>query len=147
MSYTISKEFHFSASHVLQGLPVDHPCGRLHGHNYIVKLELHAHALDSTGFVFDYGRLKPFSDYIDRRLDHRSLNDTLTGNPTAENLARRLWRRAFSLFSEELPRGTRISVGVSETPKTWAYYEGRTVAVGPQLRAVAPLPAEPEPQS
>ena len=37
---TISKEFHFSASHQLFGLKEGHPCGRLHGHNYIVKIFL-----------------------------------------------------------------------------------------------------------
>ena len=40
--YRISKEFHFSASHQLIGLPEDHQCARLHGHNYIVVVELTA---------------------------------------------------------------------------------------------------------
>ncbi|MFI6697695.1 6-pyruvoyl trahydropterin synthase family protein [Streptomyces sp. NPDC050509] len=55
MTCHISKEFHFSASHQLDGLPEDHPCGRLHGHNYVVALELSAptDGLDTTGFVRD----------------------------------------------------------------------------------------------
>ncbi|HUM68046.1 MAG TPA: 6-carboxytetrahydropterin synthase, partial [Chloroflexota bacterium] len=38
--YTISKQFHFSASHQLNGLPLEHQCARLHGHNYEVELIL-----------------------------------------------------------------------------------------------------------
>jgi 6-pyruvoyltetrahydropterin/6-carboxytetrahydropterin synthase len=38
--YTIAKRFAFSASHVIGGLSVDHPCGRLHGHNYEVEVSL-----------------------------------------------------------------------------------------------------------
>jgi 6-pyruvoyltetrahydropterin/6-carboxytetrahydropterin synthase len=38
--YTISKEFNFSASHQLLGLIKDHPCGRIHGHNYTLKIFL-----------------------------------------------------------------------------------------------------------
>ena len=40
--YRISKEFHFSASHQLTDLPADHQCARLHGHNYIVVVELNS---------------------------------------------------------------------------------------------------------
>lgn len=39
---TITKGFHFSASHVLDRLPSWHPCARMHGHNYVVVLELPA---------------------------------------------------------------------------------------------------------
>jgi P-type Ca2+ transporter type 2C len=38
--YTIAKRFAFSASHVIGGLPADHPCARLHGHNYEVEVVL-----------------------------------------------------------------------------------------------------------
>ena len=37
--YIISKEYHFSASHQLHDLPEDHPCHRLHGHNYVVEVD------------------------------------------------------------------------------------------------------------
>ena len=40
--YTIAKQFSFSASHVIDGVPEDHPCGRLHGHNYTVEVQLAA---------------------------------------------------------------------------------------------------------
>ena len=39
--FKISKEFYFSAAHALFGLPDDHPCTRLHGHNYVVTVHLY----------------------------------------------------------------------------------------------------------
>jgi 6-pyruvoyltetrahydropterin/6-carboxytetrahydropterin synthase len=46
MMFTITKQFAFSASHQLAGLDADHPCTRLHGHNYIVEVELRGAELD-----------------------------------------------------------------------------------------------------
>ena len=69
--YRISKEFHFSASHQLIGLPEDHQCARLHGHNYIVVVELTAETLNSHGFIRDYQDLTALKHYIDQNLDHR----------------------------------------------------------------------------
>lgn len=115
--YTISKEFHFSASHRLVHLPETHPCFRLHGHNYIVELVLRAEQLDSTGFVVDYRALEPFNRIIDDELDHRHLNDVLPGVTSAECLARWLFDRANQLWP-----GLVYAVRISETPKTWAEY-------------------------
>lgn len=115
--FRISKEFHFSASHQLTQMPADHPCARLHGHNYVVVLELQGETLNPYGFVRDYLELKAFKDYIDDTLDHRHLNEVLGDEcVTAERLARHLydWARA---------RWPEVSaVSVSETPKTWAEY-------------------------
>jgi len=70
--YTISKRFAFSASHVIGGLPSDHPCGRLHGHNYQVEVYLQSAALDHTGFVRDFHELSELKQFIDRTLDHQA---------------------------------------------------------------------------
>lgn len=116
--HTISKDFQFSASHQLFGLPEAHPCSRLHGHNYEVKLSLTG-TLNETGFVVDYRDLAPFKDYLDVELDHQHLNDRLAGNPTAERMSAILIGKALDYL--DLPDTvTRIKVSVSETPKTWA---------------------------
>src|SRR5712691_5223799 len=48
--YTITKRFAFSASHIIGGLPADHRCARLHGHNYEVEVVLQSATLDPIGF-------------------------------------------------------------------------------------------------
>lgn len=117
--FTISKRFDFSASHVLNGLPEGHQCSRLHGHNYIIEVELAALRVDDRGFVMDYGDLAPLKTMIDTQLDHRHLNDVLGDlNPTAENLA--AWVHTWCQQAAGWPVAR---VGVSETPKTWAWYE------------------------
>lgn len=114
--YTIRKRFEFSASHQLAHLPPDHQCARLHGHNYIVEVELAAYDLDANGFVVDYGDLKPLKEYIDSTLDHRHLNDVLGFRTTAENIAYHLYHWCVARWPQT------VAVSVSETPKTWARY-------------------------
>jgi 6-pyruvoyltetrahydropterin/6-carboxytetrahydropterin synthase len=97
-------------------LSVRHPCARTHGHNYVVEVSLKAPTLDETGFVLDYGDLKPFKEYIDSTLDHRHLNDVLPFQPSAENLARHF----FDWCKARWPQ--TAAVRVSETPKTWSEY-------------------------
>lgn len=115
--YEITKDFHFSASHQLAGLPDDHPCARLHGHNFIVRIHLAADRLTPVGFVVDYRDLAPFSEWLDTSFDHRHLNDRVDFNPTAENMCRYLLTVARQDF--HLPA---VAVSWSETPKTWATY-------------------------
>ena len=115
--YKISKQFAFSASHILEGLPSDHPCARLHGHNYIVIVHLKAKDLNEVGFVKDYRALSLIKDFIDEKFDHRHLNDVLSFNPTAENMAKYF----YDTFKKDIPE--LYAVEVSETPKTSAIYE------------------------
>ena len=114
--YTIAKEFHFSASHQLHGLPAEHQCARLHGHNYVVELVLQSETLNEYGFVVDYLELDDFKKFIDETLDHRHLNEVLDFATTAENLAKYLFDWAYAKWSQV------TAVRISETPKTWAEY-------------------------
>ena len=115
--YTITKEFHFSASHELKNLPENHQFFRLHGHNYIVKVELQSDDLNEYDFVQDYGELSKIKKYIDDNFDHRHLNEVMDHvNPTAELIAKYL----YDLFINEYPK--IVAIHVSETPKTWAVY-------------------------
>ncbi|MBU1568275.1 MAG: 6-carboxytetrahydropterin synthase [Proteobacteria bacterium] len=115
--YTITKEFTFSASHQLFGMPEGHPCARLHGHNYTVLVELQAMELNPVGFVRDYRELSEFKAYLENEVDHRHLND-LFGDAfvTAERLALRFFTWCKARWPEV------SAVRVSETPKTWAEY-------------------------
>jgi 6-pyruvoyltetrahydropterin/6-carboxytetrahydropterin synthase len=114
--YKVAKEFHFSASHILEGLPEDHPCSRLHGHNYVIVVELSSIKLDRVGFVTDYRALEPIKKFIDSTFDHCHLNDKMSCNPTAENIAELI----YTLFKDQFPNISAVKV--RETPKTEAIY-------------------------
>src|SRR5215831_7920151 len=104
----ITRRIEFSASHVcriphlsdeenqrLFGLAAN-PHG--HGHNYVVEVSLRGEPDPVTGMVLD---LKELKEILNREIvapyDHRFLNyeaapfDRVV--PTAENLAREIWRR------------------------------------------------------
>lgn len=117
--FTIRKEFAFSAAHSLKQLPEAHPCSNVHGHNYVVTVELSCRDTDLSreGFVTDYRRLDPMKRFIDDMLDHKDLNAVLNVNPTAENIAQWL----FNMWHNDFPQ--LKAVEVSETPKTVARYE------------------------
>lgn len=114
--FRICKEFHFSASHQLTHLPADHQCARLHGHNYVVMVELAAPTLTADGFVRDYHELAALKHYIDSQFDHRHLNDVFPGPSTAEAMALHFYDWCAARWPET------AAVRVSETPKTWAEY-------------------------
>jgi 6-pyruvoyltetrahydropterin/6-carboxytetrahydropterin synthase len=130
-SFAITKDFAFSASHVLTGLPEEHPCGRVHGHNYIVRVGLSGPALDGRGFLVDYGDLSGIGDLLDVMWDHRHLNDVLpfggedapaAMSPTAERMAAWIADRVVeTVMGAGWGNVHAVNVGVSETPKTWAW--------------------------
>lgn len=116
--FTIEKKFEFSASHRLKGLPPEHPCSRLHGHNYAVILTLRSEHLNEVGFVRDYRELDTVKKWIDEQIDHRDINKVFPKmNPTAENIAKLI----FEAFCMEYPE--LVAVTVQETEKTKATYE------------------------
>ena len=115
--YTIAKRFAFSASHIIGGLPTDHPCGRLHGHNYEIEVILQAQALDAAGFVRDFHELAALRDFINETLDHKHLNDVLGHDrTTCEVISRWLYDWCKDRWPEV------VAVRVSETPRTFAEY-------------------------
>jgi len=114
--FTISKDFTFSASHAINGLPDDHPCRNLHGHNYLVRLHLQSETLDEVGFIVDYKKLNELRDYLDTQFDHRHLNQVIPINPTTELLCKWVYDWCKERWSET------CKVEISEPPKTWASY-------------------------
>lgn len=116
--YTISKRFDFSASHFIGGLDDEHPCARLHGHNYVVEVVLQAEQVDEIGFVRDYKELDALKAFINDTLDHRHLNDVMGHDrTTSENIAKWLYDWCRDRWPEV------AMVRISETPKTWATYQ------------------------
>jgi len=89
----------------------------MHGHNYVITVELRSINLDEAGFVLDYRKLDLVKSFLDKNFDHQHLNDVVDFNPSAENLARYI----FKLFCQSIP--LLSAVEVSETDKTLARYE------------------------
>jgi 6-pyruvoyltetrahydropterin/6-carboxytetrahydropterin synthase len=85
----ICKVFRFSASHQLDWLSDNHPCSRLHGHNYRFEVILEGECDPNKAWIYDFGELsKTVRERVLTILDHRHLNDIVgLEHPTAENLA------------------------------------------------------------
>jgi 6-pyruvoyltetrahydropterin/6-carboxytetrahydropterin synthase len=133
----ITRQVEFSASHFcrlpelsdeenrrLFG-PAANPQG--HGHNYVVEVSLRGEPHPVTGMVLD---LKELKETLHRRVvdpyDHRFLNYEVPPFdrqvPTAENIARDIWRR----LEPDLASGAArlFSVRVYETSDLFVDYFG-----------------------
>ena len=111
----IGKQYAFSAAHKLPLVPEWHPCNRLHGHNYIVEVEIRGEIAPKDGFCanIDFLDVDKAMKPIIEQLDHHFLNE-IPGleNPTAELIA--AW------ILDKYPVKYLYSVTVWETPKCWA---------------------------
>jgi len=85
--------FYLQCARRLPGLPDSHPCSRLHGHSFKVKITLRGALDPQLGWVMDLGEVDAAWQRVHAQLDHRYLND-IAGleNPTSENLAIWLWQ-------------------------------------------------------
>jgi 6-pyruvoyltetrahydropterin/6-carboxytetrahydropterin synthase len=133
----ITRKVEFSASHICRSAALTdeenrerfglaaNPYG--HGHNYIVEVSLQGEPDPVTGMVLD---LKELKEILNREIlapyDHRFLNyevppfDRIV--PTAENIARDIWRR---LEPHLNTAGRRLhSVRLYESPDLYVDYFG-----------------------
>ena len=82
--YEIKKTLEISAAHKLN-LDYNSNCSNLHGHNWIFVIYLKSKTLNPNGMIMDFSEIK---QRIKNKLDHSVINDVVSFNPTAENLAR-----------------------------------------------------------
>lgn len=113
------REFKFEAAHRLPNAPSGHKCARLHGHSFRVELVCEGQIDPHAGWLLDFSEIKRAFEPMWERLDHRYLNE-IEGleNPTAENLARWIWRG----LKESLP--LLAQVNVAETCTARCEYRG-----------------------
>ena len=122
--YEISVRAAFEAAHFIAGYCGK--CSRLHGHNWTVEAVVRGETLDNLGMLVDFKILKGELNRVLDDFDHRFLNELehfATENPTAENLARKIFRR---LSMSEIFYGSvkLYAVKVYETPNSCVtYYE------------------------
>ena len=86
-------EFTIAAGRRLTGVPAEHPCARVHGHTFCVRLTVSGAVHPQTGFVIDFADMHRAFAPVHETLDHRFLNDVPgLENPTSEHLAVWIWR-------------------------------------------------------
>jgi 6-pyruvoyltetrahydropterin/6-carboxytetrahydropterin synthase len=73
--YTIAKRFAFSASHVIGGLPTDHPAPGCTATTTRSR-SLQSPTLDGVGFARDFYELSALRDLINATLDQASQRRT-----------------------------------------------------------------------
>ena len=86
---SIWTDYSLCCAHHLPHLPETHPCHRLHGHNYEVRLWVTAPFDAHLGWLVDYEEVRAlWMERVHSVLDHRLLNDVIgLANPTCEILA------------------------------------------------------------
>lgn len=127
--YELTVRRHFDAAHYLRGYPGQ--CGRLHGHTWQVEVTVAGERLDEYGMLIDFHALKEMVAGVVAELDHQHLNDLEPfhkpggeTNPTAENIARYLYRR---LKPKLRPGLALVKVKIRESSDAWAcYYEEKS---------------------
>lgn len=85
--YLIRKRLEISGAHTLN-LGYDSKSKKIHGHNWIIYVELKTRVLNPVGMVVDFAFLKGTIEH----LDHADLNDFIP-QPTAENIAKYIFDR------------------------------------------------------
>lgn len=82
--YTIRKRMEVAGSHCLS-LPYESKCKNIHGHNWIIEVEIQGPDLNMEGMLIDFTHIKE----VVNRLDHQNINEVIGPlNPTAEIIAR-----------------------------------------------------------
>lgn len=118
----IGKEFTFDSAHNL--LDYDGACSRLHGHTYHLTVTLLGQL--EKGMVVDFKKLKSIVNLnVINKLDHRYLNEIMEENPTAENLAIKIYNILDTCIHKEF-RGRVVleSIKLYETPDSYVEYGG-----------------------
>ena len=107
--YYVEKKITISAAHNLM-LRYESKCEALHGHNWEIIVYCKAKELNQDGMVTDFTIIKRI---VKDALDHKYINEVLTVNPSAENMARWICDRIDNCYK----------VSVQESPGNIAIYE------------------------
>ena len=115
----IFKEFTFEAAHHLPHVPPVHPCARVHGHSFTLRVSVRGPIAPKAGWVVDFADIIAAAAPVVAELDHHDLNG-IAGleNPTTELLARWIWKR----LKPKLIGLSRIEL--RETATTGCVYDG-----------------------
>jgi len=93
--YKLTLEHQFAAAHQLTHAYSKECNDSIHGHNWKVRVNVKTSEL-VNGMVLDFKRLKK----VINELDHKNLNEVLTFEPTAENIAHHLYNAIYDEIEE-----------------------------------------------
>ena len=115
--FRIRVEGDFDASHIIPGHPGK--CRNLHGHTYRVEVFVKGDKLDENDILegADFTLLKKNIADVTAKYDHKHMNDVITGNPTAENIAVTIFRELRASVTTGLEKDR-----VWESPRSYAEY-------------------------
>lgn len=108
MSLECFVDFSLACARRLPNVEPGHPCGRVHGHTFDVRLTVAGPVDPHTGWVVDFAEIEAvWHRLVFTVLDHRMLNE-IEGleNPTSEHLAQWLMSR----LAPALPLLTTIEI-------------------------------------
>ncbi len=101
-------DFSLACARRLPHVPPEHPCGRVHGHTFDVRVTVAGPVDPRSGWVMDFAEIEAvWQREVFAALDHRLLNDVAgLDNPTSEHVAAWLMSR----LAPWLPLLTAIDV-------------------------------------
>ena len=114
----IVKSMSFDAAHFLEHDPDARPYARMHGHSFMMEVEIEGEPAADTGWVVDFGDVSEALDRLRETLDHRLLNE-IEGleRPTLENICQ--W--AAKRLSPDLPGLRQVRVSRPSNGETCIY--------------------------
>ena len=114
----IVKSMSFDAAHFLEHDPDARPYARLHGHSFMMEVEIEGEPAADTGWVVDFGDVSEALDRLREALDHRLLNE-IAGleRPTLENICQ--W--AAKELSPDFPGLRQVRVSRPSNGETCIY--------------------------
>ncbi len=119
--YEIYVQGQFSAAHSLEGYDGD--CAGIHGHNWDITVCIKCTRLNHLGMGVDFRDVRKVVTNVLERLDHSHLNtlpEFERRNPTAENIARLLFRETAARLDAQDIKVAKIKV--FESPGCGASY-------------------------
>jgi 6-pyruvoyltetrahydropterin/6-carboxytetrahydropterin synthase len=115
----LSADFTLASARRLPNVSEGHPCGRLHGHTFGVRLVVRGAIDPQSGWVIDFADLATAWSPVHDALDHRLLNEVPgLANPTSENIALWIW----NALRTTVP--SLVAVEISETGGFRVIYRG-----------------------
>lgn len=128
MPILLRRRYEAEVAHQLRaGVPEGHPCRRLHGHRYVVHVEITG-PIGEDGMIVEYAELDRKVMPVIALIDHHDLNSLserctteeaarVAANPTVELLASWLGRRLRDAFGED-SKATVVFIDVEEDSRS-----------------------------